>query len=268
MNKQGKLINGKVIGKNIIGWTKTILSDDTVRLGATVNPVGGCLHRCQWIMPNGAIAECYAKAVAEGVASAAYPEGFEHHYWHPERLKEPFKVKQPMRIFWDSMSDLFGHWVPDEQIQAVLDMACEASWHTFQSLTKNPGRMLRFDLPENVWAGASIPPDFMWGKRLSQGQKNHMMYKALETLEILSDQGQPVTWMSFEPLSWDMAAIVDQYPGAFNWAVIGAASNGKTKYQPDPVHARRLIEELDSQGIPVFFKGNFEWEPRREEFPR
>lgn len=51
MNKQGKLINGKVTGNNIIGWTKTILSDDTERLGATVNPVGGCFHRCQWIMP-------------------------------------------------------------------------------------------------------------------------------------------------------------------------------------------------------------------------
>ena len=31
----------------------------------TWNPVRGCLHECQWRMPDGEIAICYAKLVAE-----------------------------------------------------------------------------------------------------------------------------------------------------------------------------------------------------------
>jgi protein gp37 len=66
-------------------------------------------------MPDGSVAICYAEAVAERLAASAYPHGFAHHYWRPEMLQAPLKVKQPAKIFLDSMSDLMGHWVPDEQ---------------------------------------------------------------------------------------------------------------------------------------------------------
>ena len=39
----------------------------------TWNVVTGCLHECQWRMRDGSVAECYAKTIAEGLASAAYP---------------------------------------------------------------------------------------------------------------------------------------------------------------------------------------------------
>src|SRR5690349_11553761 len=46
----------------------------------TRNATGGCIHGCQWQMPDGTVATCYAKDVAEnGVAKKAYPHGFEHH---------------------------------------------------------------------------------------------------------------------------------------------------------------------------------------------
>ena len=83
-------------------------------------------------MPDGNVAECYAETTAENVAQAAYPQGFEHHYWYPERLEEPLKVREPARIFLDSMSDLLGHWVEENQVQAVLDVARKAHWHSFQ----------------------------------------------------------------------------------------------------------------------------------------
>lgn len=274
MNKQGKIKNGKVIGG--IEWTKTVLSVDIEIQGATSNAVGGCRHRCRWVMPDGSIARCYAEEVAEGVASAAYPNGFEHHYWRPEEIEKWQRVKQPLRIFWDSMSDLFGHWVPEDHIRQVLAGARLAHWHTFQSLTKNPVRMLDFDLPVNVWAGTSSPPDFMWGKQLSRGQQERMLRKALETLDQLAARSSlewigidrpRVTWMSFEPLSWDVSGIVAEYPRALRWAVIGAASNGPKKYQPDPAHVQSLLDVLDRQGVPVFFKGNLDWSPWREDFP-
>jgi protein gp37 len=267
MNKQGKLVmvDGlqKVAGG--IEWCKTIHPDGHESRGYTWNVPGGCKHRCRWEMPDGTVAICYAEAVAEGVARAAYPEGFEHHYWHPERLEEPLKVTQPSRIFLDSMSDLFGHWVPAGQVEQVLDVCREASWHTFLSLTKNPIRMERFDFPANFWPGASSPPDWMHGGRLGRHHQERLLHKALAVLSELPDD--LVTWMSFEPLSWDVSGIVEQYPDALRWAVIGAASSGRTYYQPEPGHVERLLAVLDGWEVPVFFKGNLEWSPWREEYP-
>lgn len=262
MNKQGKLVEGKVVGG--IEWTKLVLPDGAERRGATHNPVAGCWHDCQWTMPDGTIAECYAKTVAEGLAQANYPHGFRHHYWRPELLEIPLRYKEPMRIFWDSMADLFGHWVPDEQIEAVLDMARRASWHTFQSLTKNAPRLLRFDIPPNVWVGVSSPPDFMWHKAMTRQAQERMLEKSLR---ILSQIKNRVTWMSFEPLSWDVSGIVARHPGALRWAVIGAASNGPQLYQPDAAHVQALLDVLNRQDVRVFFKGNLIWKPWREEFP-
>ncbi len=92
------------------------------------NVIGGCKHRCRWEMPDGSVAICYAEEVANALRSDKfYPQGFENHYYHPDRLTEPLKVKTPAKIFLDSMSDLMGHWVPDEQIEAVLDIARKAT---------------------------------------------------------------------------------------------------------------------------------------------
>jgi protein gp37 len=253
MNKQNK---GN--GKRGIEWTDY-----------TWNPVGGCRHACKWEMPDGSVAQCYAKSVAEGVAMAAYPEGFEYHYFKPMILDEPYKLKTPSRIFLDSMSDLMGHWVPDDDIRRVFDACRAADWHQFQLLTKNPARLLQFagDIPENVWIGVSLPPTFMWGKRLSHVQQARLFAK---TLRIIGDlQPLPnIKWLSLEPLSFDaapiMAANMDKLP---DWIVIGAASNGRNLYQPDPAHVGRILHIADMRQIPIFFKGNLEWEPRREEFP-
>ena len=228
----------------------------------TWNPVGGCLHGCMWNMPDGTIAECYAKSVAEKVAATAYPNGFEYHYWNPSRLEEPLKAKKPSRIFLDSMSDLMGHWVSDEQIEQVLDICRQASWHTFQLLTKNAPRLLRFSFPDNVWVGVSAPPSIMFGKTLTQHQQERMVIQQLKTFR---ETEASTKWMSIEPLSFDIAPLLTSCE--LNWAVIGAASNGAKTYQPKREWVENLLQVLDAQSIPVFFKGNLEWAEHRAEFP-
>src|SRR5438270_12849572 len=75
----------------------------------TRNATGGCMHDCKWVMPDGTVAGCYAKMLAEhGVAKRAYPQGFEHHYWRPEALKQLTAGDEALLIFCDSMSDLFA----------------------------------------------------------------------------------------------------------------------------------------------------------------
>jgi protein gp37 len=228
----------------------------------TWNPVQGCKHGCRWVMPDGSIAECYAETIANRVAQKAYQHGFEHHYWNPQNLEKPLKMREPSRIFMDSMSDLMGAWVPREQILEVLDICRRASWHSFQLLTKNAPRLLEFDFPANVWVGVSAPPSMMFGKRLSFKQQERMVTRQLGVLQQLN---VPVRWMSIEPLSFDIALLLEDSP--LEWTVIGAATHGRMIYQPDPTWVQNLLDVLDRCGTKVFFRGNLEWSPWREEFP-
>lgn len=227
----------------------------------TRNPIGGCRHACRWRMPSGEIARCYAEALAEdGLAKAGYPHGFQHHYWRGEKsLRELVAGAASLLVFCDSMSDLMGHWVPEEQVTAILEaMGTGGRHHTYQALTKNPRRYLKFldALPPNLWAGASSAPDFFMGKELSRPQQERYMHVALESLaEVRAARGN-IVWMSVEPLSWDVADIIAAHPGVLDWVIIGAASNGRRYYQPEAGHVDRLLDVLDAQGVAVFYKGN------------
>lgn len=257
LNYQEKYKNGKRVARGI-EWTD-----------ATWNPIAGCLHECRWEMPDGTIAVCYAENIAENLASSSYPDGFDHHYWKPHHLNAPKKVDKPLKIFVGSMSDVFGHWVPDEQIQALLDVIKDCPQHQFQMLTKNPVRTTKFDIPDNVWIGSSSPPDFMWGNRLSQNQKERMLHRMLTAL---GQANAKIKWMSFEPLSWDVSPIVKDYASTLDWAVIGAASNGARQYPPSYEDFIALKGVLVEQHVRLFYKGNLktleaartEW---LEEFP-
>lgn len=223
------------------------------RTGYTWNPIAGCHHDCQWNMPDGTTAICYAKTVAERLAQQAYPHGFAHHYWHPERLDEPRRITTPAGIFLDSMSDLMGAWVPQDQIQHVLDVCRQTPQHIYFLLTKNAPRLKQFTFPDNVWVGASMPPDSINRKALLPHQQRQMLRIILRTLHSVNAS---VKWMSFEPLSWDVADMVADHPGALNWSVIGAASNGRNQYPPEEAHVKALLTVLGQQQVPVFYKGN------------
>jgi protein gp37 len=248
MNKQRKASGGRGIE-----WTDY-----------TWNPVRGCQHGCRWQMPDGTIAECYAETVAERVAQHAYPKGFEHHYWNPHVLHEPLNLKTPAKIFLDSMSDLMGHWVPNDEIEQVLDICRQAEWHHFQLLTKNAPRLVEFDFPANVWIGVSAPPSFMFGNKLSHRQQQRMVERQMD---ILHQVNVPVKWMSVEPLSFDIAPLL--VGSNLQWAVIGAATNGPKAYQPEREWVENLLHIFDEQRTAVFFKGNLDWSPDewREDFP-
>jgi protein gp37 len=87
----------------------------------TRNATGGCMHDCKWLMPDGTVVPCYAKKLAEnGVAKKAYPEGFEHHYWRPDALRQLTAGADPLLIFCDSMSDMFAGNVTAEHVRAIL----------------------------------------------------------------------------------------------------------------------------------------------------
>ncbi|SRR5258706_4253388 len=81
----------------------------------------------------------------------------------PERLEQPLHIKQPLKFFVNSMSDLFHSKVPEDYIRQVFDVMKRAHWHTFQILTKRAGRLRRLgpqlDWSPNVCMGVSIELD-------------------------------------------------------------------------------------------------------------
>lgn len=247
-----------------IEWTRIRDADGTVRPGYTWNPTGGCFHGCTWRMPDGSITECYAKTIAERF-TRAYPQGFEHHYWRPHSLDAPLKVKEPSGIFVGSMADLFGHWALEEQINLVLDTMRQAQQHTFQTLSKFPIRLPGFTFPENVWVGVSLPAGHLMSE--TGGARALKVY-----LRHMTRIDANVRFMSIEPLWFDVAPVFEEWLREvgdlpFEWAIIGAASNGRQVFQPDEGWTARLIEVLDAEGVPVFFKGNMEWGEWRDGFP-
>src|SRR5437016_1168892 len=102
----------------------------------TWNPVRGCSKISPGCM------HCYAETFAErwrGIAGHPYEFGFDLRLV-PERLLDPFRWLRPLRIFVNSMSDLFHEGVPDTYIQKVCTVMKMADWHIYQVLTKRAAR--------------------------------------------------------------------------------------------------------------------------------
>jgi protein gp37 len=152
-------------GKSPIEWTQS-----------TWNPTSGCTR-----VTTGCD-HCYAYALhdmrydAYRAHDGIYPKNgrpmpkqyarpFAEVQLLPDRLTWPLHQLQPQRIFVDSMSDLFHHDVPDEYICQVFATMKAAHWHTFQVLTKRPGRLRRLgpllEWSENIWIGTSIENDLV-----------------------------------------------------------------------------------------------------------
>src|SRR5260221_11075635 len=85
---------------------------------ATWNPLRGCTK----ISPGSA--HCYAETFAErfrGVTGHPFEQGFDLRLV-PEKLDEPLRWAASRMIFVNSMSDLFHERVPDEFIEAVVQV--------------------------------------------------------------------------------------------------------------------------------------------------
>lgn len=120
---------------------------------ATWNPVVGCTH------VSAGCDHCYAARETSGrlsrnptYAGLAVRGRFTGEVrLLPERLEQPLRWRRPRRVFVNSMSDLFHDSVPDEYIAQVFGVMAAAPRHTFQVLTKRPGRMA--SLLSQPWRG-------------------------------------------------------------------------------------------------------------------
>ena len=213
-------------------------------------------------MPGGKVVKCYAEEQAtrmQGMTERGpgrpYEQGFQTITYHPEELTQIAAKEKPHAIFLDSMSDLFGVSVNREAIAKAIVCATENPRHLILTLTKNPAGLKGWVFPKNWWVGISAPPTEMFGKTLTIDQQRTWLRRALETLDNIDAH---VRWLSLEPLSFDLVDILRDHKTAFDWAVVGAGSDGAALFQPDRFTFRDTVKTLRDLNKKIFFKGNID----------
>lgn len=194
---------------------------------------------------------------------------------HPEVLAEPLGWKKPRNISVCSMSDLFHDKVPWEFITQVFDVMEITPQHTYQVLTKRPGRMAYF--AENIWprhigADTGRIPETAWPWNVWAGTSVESQ-KYAPRLECLALVPAKVRFVSVEPmlgpvdlqrwlelgLQWydDDGTKPER---VCHWVVCGGESGpGARPMHPDWV--RNLRDQCQATGIPFWFKQWGTWLP-------
>jgi protein gp37 len=156
---------------------------------------------------------------------------------HEHALNLPLTWKTPQFIFVNSMSDLFHEDVPLEFILRVFDVMRQASWHSFQVLTKRSQRLAELSpeiqWPDNVWMGVSV--------------ENANYSFRIDHLRLTQAK---IKFLSLEPL---LGPIPHLDLAGINWVIVGGESGPFAR----PMDEEWVIEIKDQcmvHNVPFFFK--------------
>jgi len=200
---------------------------------ATWNPVTGCTkisHGCT---------HCYAERMSRRLQRMGvdkYTNGFSVTI-HESVLDAPLGWRQPRLVFVNSMSDLFHKSVPTAFIEAVFEVMNRASRHTFQVLTKRPGRVAQLNgrlcWSPNIWLGTSIESQ-RWAGRLDP----------------LRETGAGTKFLSLEPL---LGPLPDLPLEGIDWVIAGGES-GPGARPMNAAWVRAIRDNCLRNEVPFFFK--------------
>jgi protein gp37 len=210
------------MARSAIEWTES-----------TWNPVTGC----DKISPG--CKHCYAERMArrlQGMGQANYRRGFRLTL-QPSMLERPLAWRTPQMIFVNSMSDLFHKDVPLGFIERVFLVMKNASWHTFQVLTKRADRLeaVAGDLPwtSNVWMGVSV-------------ERQDYAFRVDHLRRIPA----AVKFLSLEPL---LGPLVRLDLNGIDWVIVGGESGPRARPM-DEGWALDIRDQCRDAGVPFFFK--------------
>ena len=213
---------------------------------ATWNPVAGCT------MVSPGCTNCYAQRMAARLQAMGMEKyvgttrkSGKRHVWtgrvnfDASALMVPLTWKRPMRIFVNSMSDLFQEAIDPRFVERVWRLMEAANWHSFQILTKRPDLMIQTlvdrNLPvlPNVWLGASVESESF-----------------VERIHILRRVPASVRFISFEPL---LGPIIDPDLTDIHWAIVGGESGPRARPM-EPWWVEELRELLRPAGRRLFLQ--------------
>lgn len=255
--------------------------------GATWNPITGCT------LVSEGCRHCYAAQLAAtrlknhptraGLArlNAAGEAKFTGEVRLNEQwLDQPIRWMRPRRIFVCAHGDLFHEDVPDEWIDRVFRIMAMAKRHTFQVLTKRPGRALRYlDAPDrelairsnalawplpNVWLGTSVEDQATADERIPHLLAAPARVRFLSAEPLLGPVALTSEYLTAKLGAYpfpglpreDRTTIADM----LDWVIVGGES-GKHARPMHPDWARSLRDQCVAAGVPFFFKQWGEWLP-------
>lgn len=241
-----------------IEWTR----GDDGTAGATWNPVTGCTK------VSAGCDHCYAETFAErwrGISGHPFEQGFDVRLW-PERLGVPLRRRKPTRYFVNSMSDLWHEAVDVDFLARVFAVMALAGRHTFQVLTKRPGRMHSVLARGQFWGlvraalGDYGPPspaaeaavEAQCLPNLWLGVSVESQKWAAVRLDKLSTTTGAVRFASCEPL----LGALDLRPwlgSGLDWVIVGGESGPGARPMELP-WAREIVKQCRWSGIAPFVK--------------
>lgn len=212
----------------------------------TWNPVTGCTR----VSPG--CENCYMFALYPRLRAMGVP-GYESDPHQikllPERLDAPLGWGTPRRVFVNSMSDVFHPKVPFDFVYKIFDIMQRAGTkrgHTFQVLTKRPGRAVAWwqefrqhfdDLwPANVWIGTSVESQ-----------------KYAPRITVLARIPAPIRFVSAEPLLEAVDLRHWLRSGDIQWVIAGGES-GVAARPMEMEWARDLRDQSVAAGVAFFLK--------------
>ena len=260
------------------------------------NATWNAFRGCQRVSPG--CQHCYAEAVARRFCGPDQPyEGLVDHRgrWNGEvlfarhKLDEPLRWQRPRHIFVASTSDPFHAGFSFEQVAAAFGVMASATHHTFQLLTKRPGRMLawfdelecRVQDPTASFTGGPFedsdpnerraqilraaafsqgvslkrlqdPPPTAWPlPNVWIGISVEDQQRAAERIPLLLETPARVRWLSCEPLLGGLD--LQEWIEALDWIVVGGES-GRGARPMRPEWARSLRNQCAVSQTPFFFK--------------
>ena len=148
------------------------------------------------------------------------------------------------RVFVNSMSDTFHPHVADITILQLMNTMAKATHHTFQVLTKRPGRAAYMNKKYSITR--------FWPAHIHLGTSVESQ-KYAPRIEVLARVPAPVKFVSAEPLLGPLDLEDYMRDGLVQWLIVGGESGPQARHM-DPEWARSLRDQAKRQGVPFFMK--------------
>ena len=159
------------------------------------------------------------------------------------QISKPLHWRKPCMIFVCSMSDLFQEGIRDEWICNVFEIIEQCPQHTFQILTKRPGRAVQwfneykgFNF-SNVWFGVTAE---------NQATEDARVPK-------LADVSTAVRFASIEPMLEPIDLVLEHSKIYLDWVIVGCESGPKRR--PCKIEwIQSIVRQCEKAGVLCFVK--------------